>query len=172
MATSVGLAGPGRKDGGRVTAGGGWEKVLQVWWARRARATGNVAALSALRRGARGAGAGSRKVLEGALDALLKRNLIDFIPQPQAKGANQISKYYKVMFEKFQIFEQVRLEELMKNPEFQINTSDYKHETFVWKTKEAAGKPASQTLAVPMSAQSTHNIDSINNRNNKENKNN
>lgn len=41
-----------------MTAGGGWEKVLQVWWARRARATGNVAALSALRRGARGAGAG------------------------------------------------------------------------------------------------------------------
>lgn len=114
----------------------------------------------------------SRKVLEGALDALLKCNLIDFIPQPQAKGANQTSKYYKVMFEKFQIFEQVRLEELMKNPEFQINTSDYKHETFVWKTKEAAGKPASQTLAAPMSAQSTHNIDSINNRNNKENKNN
>lgn len=42
-----------------MTAGGGWEKVLQVWWARRAHTTGNVAALSALRRGARGAGAGS-----------------------------------------------------------------------------------------------------------------
>lgn len=40
-----------------MTAGGGWEKVLQVWWARRARATGNVAALSAsasLGSGARG----------------------------------------------------------------------------------------------------------------------
>lgn len=31
-----------------MTAGGGWEKVLQVWWAGRARATGNVAALSTL----------------------------------------------------------------------------------------------------------------------------
>lgn len=29
---------------------GGREKVLQVWWARRARATGNVAALAAPRR--------------------------------------------------------------------------------------------------------------------------
>lgn len=38
-----------------MTAGGGWEKVLQVWWARRAREIGNVAALSALRRRA-GAG--------------------------------------------------------------------------------------------------------------------
>lgn len=42
-----------------MTAGGGWEKVLQVWWARRARATGNVA-LSALRRRSRGPGVGGR----------------------------------------------------------------------------------------------------------------
>lgn len=46
-----------------MTAGGGWEKVLQVWWARRARATGNVAALWALRslgRGPRAEGRGPR----------------------------------------------------------------------------------------------------------------
>lgn len=54
MATALGLAGPGRKDGGRVTASGGWEKVLQVWWARRPRTTGNVAAFSTLRRLGRG----------------------------------------------------------------------------------------------------------------------
>lgn len=36
-------------DAGRVTACGGREKVLQVWWARRARATGNVAAFAAPR---------------------------------------------------------------------------------------------------------------------------
>lgn len=40
-----------------MTAGGGWEKVLQVWWARCARPTGNVA-LSALRRRSRGPGVG------------------------------------------------------------------------------------------------------------------
>lgn len=41
-----------------MTAGGGWEKVLQVWWARRARANGNVAALSVLRRRAGAGGCG------------------------------------------------------------------------------------------------------------------
>lgn len=46
-------------DAGRVTACGGREKVLQVWWARRARAIGNVAALAALhRRGWRLGGCG------------------------------------------------------------------------------------------------------------------
>lgn len=40
-----------------MTAGGGWEKVLQVWWARCARATRNVA-LWALRRRGRGPGVG------------------------------------------------------------------------------------------------------------------
>ena len=43
-----------------MTAGGGWEKVLQVWWARCARATGNVAALWALRSLGRGPRAGGR----------------------------------------------------------------------------------------------------------------
>lgn len=49
MATCAGPEGPGCLDAGRVTACGGREKVLQVWWARRARAIGNVAALAAPR---------------------------------------------------------------------------------------------------------------------------
>lgn len=42
-----------------MTADGGWEKVLQVWWARRTRATGNVA-LSTLRGRSQGLGVGGR----------------------------------------------------------------------------------------------------------------
>lgn len=55
-----------------MTASGGWEKVLQVWWAPRARATGNVAALSALRRWA-GAG-GSRRLARSGRRMYLARS--------------------------------------------------------------------------------------------------
>lgn len=62
-------------DAGRVTACGGREKVLQVWWARRARAIGNVAALAAPRR--RGLGT------EGAAGAL---------PSPEGGGPLECSE--------------------------------------------------------------------------------
>ena len=90
----------------------------------------------------------SRKVMDGALDALLKQNLIDFIPQPQGKGVKQETRWYKVNFNAFKDYEQYTIEECLDegNPKYQIVTSDYKKGAFTWKGKEWAGKQASLSL--------------------------
>lgn len=126
----------------------------------------------------------SRKVMDGALDALLKKNLIDFIPQPQGMGVNQETRRYKVNFDAFDDFEQYTVEECLDegNPKFQIVTSDYKKGAFTWRGKEWAGKPASLSLSdtpastmvspqpqpkVPTSIDTIENKDIINKNNNK-----
>lgn len=111
----------------------------------------------------------SKRTINGALDALLSVGVIDFIPQQQGKGVKQTSRLYKVNFERFADFENIPFEECYKNPKYQIETSDYKHGTFVWQGKEWAGKQASlaltsaQSLSEPQHKVPT-NIDNIENR--------
>ena len=83
--------------------------------------------------------------LNGALDALLNRGIIDFIPQQQGKGVKQSSRKYKVNFDTFKKYEAISIENCIKNPDFKIATSDYSH-SFVWQGKEWAGKKASLAL--------------------------
>ena len=47
--------------------------------------------------------------LNGALDALLNRGIIDFIPQQQGKGVKQSSRKYKVNFDTFKKYEDMKL---------------------------------------------------------------
>lgn len=88
----------------------------------------------------------SRKVMDGTLDALLKRNLIDFVPQQQGKGVKQTSRLYMVNYKTFLDYESLSVEDCMKNPKYQIVTSDYKSGIFSWQGKEFSGKQASLSL--------------------------
>ena len=97
----------------------------------------------------------SKKVMDGTLDALLKMNLVDFIPQQQGKGVKQTSRKYLVNFNAFLNFEKYSVEDCMKNPDYKIVTSDYKKSAFTWKGKEWAGKRASLSLGSTPSSSTT-----------------
>lgn len=88
----------------------------------------------------------SKKVMDGTLDALLQKGLIDFIPQQQGQGVKQSSRKYKVNYDSFLAYEKITLDDCIKNPEYKVFTSDYKGGAFSWKGKEWAGKKASLSL--------------------------
>ena len=125
----------------------------------------------------------SRKVIDGALDALLQKGLTDFIPQQQGQGVKQSSGEYKVNFDAFLEYEKISIDDCNKNPKYQIVTSDYKKGAFTWKGKEWAGKraslslkdsPASTPTSTPTSPQPQPevptSIDTIDNKDNLDNK--
>ena len=66
----------------------------------------------------------SKNVLVGALDALFSIGVIEIIPQ--VKGSRE-SRKYRVRFDKFPDYERYSLEDCMKNPDYAIETCDYKH---------------------------------------------
>ena len=128
----------------------------------------------------------SRKVIDGVLDALLRKGLIDFIPQQQGQGVKQTSRLYYVNFNSFLEYEKISIDDCIKNPKYQILTSDYKNGTFAWKGKEWANKRASLSLTstlpispssppvspqlqpkVPTSIDTIDNKENINIKNNK-----
>ena len=128
----------------------------------------------------------SRKVIDGALDALLRKGLVDFVPQQQGQGVKQTSRLYYVNFGSFLEYESVSVDDCIKNPKYQIVTSDYKSGSFAWKGKEWANKRASLSLTstlpssvtstptspqpqpkVPTSIDTIENEDNININNNK-----
>lgn len=88
----------------------------------------------------------TKKVMNGTLDAMLKMNLVDFIPQQQGRGVKQTSRKYRVNFNAFLKFEKYSIEDCMKNTDYKIVTSDYKNGSFSWQGKEWAGKRASLSL--------------------------
>ncbi len=88
----------------------------------------------------------SKKVMDGTLDALLQKGLIDFIPQQQGQGVKQSSRKYLVNYDSFLEYEKLTLDDCIKNPEYKVLTSDYKNGAFTWKGKEWAGKQASLSL--------------------------
>lgn len=128
----------------------------------------------------------SRKVIDGVLDALLRNGLIDFIPQQQGQGVKQTSRLYYVNFNSFLEYEKISIDDCIKNPKYQILTSDYKNGTFTWKGREWANKQASLSLTstlpispssppvspqhqsiVPTSIDTIDNKENINIKNNK-----
>ncbi len=125
----------------------------------------------------------SKKVMDGTLDALLQKGLIDFIPQQQGQGVKQSSRKYKVNYDSFLAYEKLTLDDCIKNPEYKVLTSDYKNGAFSWKGKEWAGKKASLSLgstpaSTPTSTPTSSppqpkvptSIDTIDNKDNKNNK--
>ena len=113
------------------------------------------------------------KVLSGALDALFKAKIIDIIPQQKGQGVKQVSRKYKVLYDEFKRFENISLEECYKNPEYLIETDDYKHGAPSFQqaskqtslpTEELTSEPSSE----PTSEKSTNNVYNINNKDNKD----
>lgn len=88
----------------------------------------------------------SRRVMDGTLDALLRHMIIDFVPQQQGAGVKQTSRIYKVNYETFLNYENLTIDDCLKNPKYQIVTSDYKKGSFSWQGKEWVGKAASLSL--------------------------
>ena len=107
----------------------------------------------------------STKVLNGALDALYSEGVIDIIPQACGRGKKQESRKYKVNFDKFLEFEKFSIEDCTKNPDYAIETRDYRHGAPSFQRKE----PSSEQTSEQSSEQSTNNIDNIENKENEEN---
>lgn len=112
----------------------------------------------------------SHNVLGGALDALYKKGLIDIIPQ--VKGSNEARKY-KVNFEKFPEYEKIGIEDCAKNPEYAIETCDYKHGSPSFQRNPQrvslpTSEPPQQQSSLPTLRKSENNIDNRDNENNKE----
>lgn len=105
----------------------------------------------------------SRRVIDGTLDALLRSNIIDFIPQQQGAGVKQTSRVYKVNHKTFLNYENISIDDCIKNPKYQIVTSDYKKGSFTWHGKEWVGKAASLSLtstptSTPTSSEPQHKV--------------
>ena len=116
----------------------------------------------------------SRRVLDGALDALYKAQIIEIIPQQKGQGVKQETRKYKVNSDAFHKYESLSIEECYKNPEVLINTSDYKKQAPSFNrtttpTSIPASTPTSSLTSTPTSGKSTNNIynvDIINNNDN------
>lgn len=108
----------------------------------------------------------SRKTLNGALDALYIEGIIDIIPQEAGRGVLQKSRKYRVNFDKFLEYEKINLDDCMKNPDYKIETRDYKHGA---PSFQRTSPPTSVQTSTPTSAQSTNNIENIEKEENKNN---
>lgn len=113
----------------------------------------------------------SRKVLDGALDALYQAKIIEIIPQQKGQGVKQETRNYKVNFDAFVKYESLLIEDCYKNPELLIKTADYKQQTPSFnKTSTPTTTPTStltSTLtSTPTSGKSTNNISIIDKKDN------
>lgn len=104
----------------------------------------------------------SPKVIIGALHALFIEGIIEVIPQQKGRGIKQESRKYKVNFGKFLEYEKISLDDCMKNSDYMIETSDYKHGPLPFqRTSPPSSVQTSVQTSTPTSAQSTNNIEKI-----------
>lgn len=126
----------------------------------------------------------SQNLVKATLQTLFNYHLIEVKSVGQSKGKH--ANYFKVNFEKFQEYEKLKLEDVIKNPDFQIETVNYKGSHFKvnWERKEITTQPSTnchptievveETVTntvketVTKTVKSDHNIDNINNIDNKE----
>lgn len=123
----------------------------------------------------------SKNVLSGALDALYIHGIIDVHPAEKGRGVKQTGRKYKVLFDSFRMFEDISIEDTIKNPEYKICTCDYKKSTVPsfqrklesQQTFEQGSQPtlslSSRQTSSPTSLQSDNNIDNVKNTYNIEN---
>lgn len=128
----------------------------------------------------------SRKVLNAALDALYINGIIDIKPCEKGRGKKQLGRKYKVLFESFNRWEMISIEDSIKNPEYEICTCDYKKSLIpsfqlkdiksdimydttsmtLSQTSSLTSPQTSTTTSSPTSSQSTNNIYNIDNTDN------
>lgn len=110
----------------------------------------------------------SKRVLSGALDALFKAKIIDIVPQQKGQGVKQESRKYKVLYDEFKRFENISLEDCYKNPDYKIETCNYKDGVPSFQlTSKQTSRPSVATTSLqtstPTSGKSTNNVYNIDN---------
>ena len=70
----------------------------------------------------------SQNLVKATLQTLFNYHLIEVKSVGQSKWKH--ANYFKVNFEKFQEYEKLKLEDVIKNPDFQIETVNYKGSNF------------------------------------------
>lgn len=119
----------------------------------------------------------SKNVLNGALDALYREGIIDVIPCEKGSGKKQVGRKYRVLFNSFKKYEEISIEDTIKNPDYKIKTCDYKKcsiPSFQLKedddtTFQPTSSPTFPLTSQPTSRKSDNNIDNRDNIKNKEN---
>lgn len=119
----------------------------------------------------------SKNVLNGALDALYREGIVDVIPCEKGSGKKQIGRKYRVLFNSFKKYEEISIEDTIKNPDYKIKTCDYKKcsiPSFQMKedddtTFQPTSSPTFPLTSQPTSRKSDNNINNIDNIKNIEN---
>ena len=116
----------------------------------------------------------SQNLVKATLQTLFNHNIIDVKGVGKSKGKHP--NYYKINFNEFKKFESLKLEDIVKNPNFQINTVSYKGSNFkVNFTKEMVKSDNNTVIetvdntvnnTVNKTVKSDNNINNIDNINN------
>lgn len=107
----------------------------------------------------------SKNVLNGALDALYRNGIVDVIPCEKGGGKKQIGRKYRVLFNSFKKYEEISIEDTIKNPDYKIKTCDYKK----FSIPSFQLKEDDDTTSQPTSRKSDNNIYNIDDIKNIEN---
>lgn len=108
----------------------------------------------------------SQNLVKATLQTLFNHHIIEAKPTGQSRGRKP--NYYKVNFEEFSKYDDISIEEAMKNPDLKIRTVDYKGSCF---KLNLVREPVTETVnkTVTTTVKSDHNIENIENVYNIEN---
>lgn len=107
----------------------------------------------------------SKNLVEATIQTLFNHHIIEAKPTGYGKGKKP--NYYKVNFDNFAKYDEISIEDAMKNPDFKINTVKYKGSNFKLNLVRETVKET-----VTKVVKSDNNIDNIDNAYNSKNVNN
>lgn len=108
----------------------------------------------------------SQNLVKATLQTLFNHHIIEAKPTGQSKGKKP--NYYKVNFDEFAKYDDISVEDAMKNPDLKIHTVNYKGSCFKLNlVRDTVNKTVKETVTTPV--KSDHNIDNIENVYNIEN---
>lgn len=102
----------------------------------------------------------SQNLVKATLQTLFNHNIIEAKPTGQSKGSKP--NYYKVNFDEFTKYEDISIEDAMKNPDLKIHTVDYKGSCFKLNLVRDT-VTTTVTNTVTTTVKSDNNIDNIEN---------
>lgn len=111
----------------------------------------------------------SKRVLEATLDALYSHGIIDIICEEQGRGMTFVGNQYKVLFDSFEKYESLSIEDTYKNPKYEISTPNYNAKGYKVSFRNqidstlSSSDSSAQSFA-RSSAQNDYNIKNIDNR--------
>ena len=111
----------------------------------------------------------SQNLVKATLQTLFNYNLIEARPTGQGKGKKP--NYYKVNFEEFSKYDEISIEDAMKNPDLKINTVQYKGSCFKLNlVRESVNNTVTNTVKSDHNINNIDNVDNLKNINNINNK--